>query len=66
MAEPKSSSTNTADREIVITRIFDAPRELVMTLRHVGLPPEMGEMAEAGWNESIDKLAETLEKEKSI
>ena len=31
MAESKaeSSSTNTADREIVITRVFDAPRELV-------------------------------------
>jgi uncharacterized protein YndB with AHSA1/START domain len=29
MAEPQSSSTNTADREIVITRVFDAPRELV-------------------------------------
>jgi|SRR5215813_1139172 len=25
----KSSSANTADREIVITRVFDAPRELV-------------------------------------
>jgi hypothetical protein len=129
MAEPKSSSTNVAGREIVTTRVFGAPRELVwkawteperlmrwrgpkyftspaceidlrvggkylfcvrspegqefwsagvycefeefdgktrLTLRHVGLPPEMGEMAEAGWNGSLDKLAESLEKEKSI
>ncbi|HEU0175161.1 MAG TPA: SRPBCC domain-containing protein [Blastocatellia bacterium] len=170
MAELNSSSTKTADREIVITRVFDAPRELVwkawteperlmrwwgpkdftsptckidlrlggkylfcmrspegqefwsagvyreiveperlvysdsladekgnpvpashygmpgdwpkemlvtvtfeefdgktrMTLRHIGLPPEMSEMAEAGWNGSLDKLAESLEKEKSI
>jgi uncharacterized protein YndB with AHSA1/START domain len=37
-----------------------------MTLRHAGFPVEMGEMAEAGWNGSLDKLAESLEKEKSI
>jgi uncharacterized protein YndB with AHSA1/START domain len=29
MAEPQSRSLNTADREIVITRVIDAPRELV-------------------------------------
>jgi uncharacterized protein YndB with AHSA1/START domain len=32
-----------------------------LTLRHVGMPAgEMGEQAEAGWNESLDKLAESL------
>jgi len=32
-----------------------------MTLRHVGFPAgQMGEMAEVGWNESFDKLAESL------
>ena len=38
-----------------------------LTLRHVGIPSGvMSEMATAGWNESFDKLAESLEKEKSI
>jgi hypothetical protein len=32
-----------------------------MTLRHIGIPPgTMSEMCEAGWNESFDKLAESL------
>lgn len=32
-----------------------------MTLRHVGIPPgEMSDMCKAGWNESFDKLAESL------
>lgn len=32
-----------------------------MTLRHEGLPTgEMAEMTGAGWNESFDKLAESL------
>jgi uncharacterized protein YndB with AHSA1/START domain len=32
-----------------------------MTLRHIGIPPgTMNEMCEAGWNESFDKLAESL------
>lgn len=32
-----------------------------MTLRHVGLPAgQMSEMTGAGWNESFDKLAESL------
>jgi len=32
-----------------------------MTLRHVDIPAgEMSEMCEAGWNESFDKLAESL------
>lgn len=32
-----------------------------MTLRHVGLPEgQMSDLAKAGWNESFDKLAESL------
>jgi uncharacterized protein YndB with AHSA1/START domain len=32
-----------------------------LTLRHVGIPVgEMSDMTEAGWNESLDKLAEVL------
>lgn len=32
-----------------------------MTLKHVGMPAgEMSDMAKAGWNESFDKLAESL------
>ena len=59
MAESKAKNNDPATkpsrRELVITRAFDGPRELVMS-----------EMAEAGWNESIDKLAKSLGKEKSI
>lgn len=33
----------------------------LMTLRHVGLPAgEMSEMCKTGWNESFDKLADSL------
>jgi uncharacterized protein YndB with AHSA1/START domain len=33
-----------------------------LTLRHAGMPAgEMGEQAEAGWNESLDKLAESVQ-----
>lgn len=32
----------------------------IMTLRHVGIPEEMIEECETGWNESLDKLAESL------
>lgn len=32
----------------------------MMTLRHAGIPGEMIEECEAGWNESFDKLAESL------
>ena len=32
-----------------------------MTLRHIGMPAgEMSELTQAGWNESFDKLAESL------
>lgn len=33
-----------------------------MTLRHVGIPAGMREMCEQGWNQSFDKLAESLRK----
>jgi len=53
--------------EMLVTVTFEeSDGKTRMTLRHVGLPPEMGEMAEAGWNGSLDKLAEVVEKEKSI
>jgi uncharacterized protein YndB with AHSA1/START domain len=32
-----------------------------MTLVHTGHPVEMADMAKQGWNESLDKLAESLE-----
>lgn len=31
-----------------------------MTLKHLGLPPQMREMCKAGWNESFDKLDKIL------
>ena len=31
-----------------------------MTLRHVGLPVAVRELAEAGWSESLDKVADVL------
>jgi uncharacterized protein YndB with AHSA1/START domain len=31
-----------------------------MVLRHVGIPSAMKEMCELGWNQSFDKLAESL------
>ena len=39
----------------------DLGSQTKMTLRHEGLPPgEMSEMTVAGWNESFDKLAESV------
>ncbi len=32
----------------------------IMTLRHVGVPPEIMDDCEAGWSSSFDKLAESL------
>jgi len=49
--------------EMLVTVTFeDAPGgKTKMTLRHSGLPAgEMKQMAGAGWNESFDKLAESL------
>jgi uncharacterized protein YndB with AHSA1/START domain len=48
--------------EMLITVIFEEEGgKTKLTLRHAGLPvgPD-GEMAQAGWNESLDKLAESL------
>ena len=48
--------------EFIVTVTFeDAGGTTTMTLRHAGFPAgEMGKMAGAGWNESFDKLAESL------
>ncbi len=50
--------------EMVVTVTFeDLGRRTRMILRHEGMPAgEMGEMANQGWNESLDKLAEILQK----
>jgi len=46
----------------LVTLIFEEHEgKTKLTLRHAGLPAgEMSEMAEAGWNESLDKLAASL------
>lgn len=48
--------------ELLVTLTFeDLGRKTKMTLVHEGLPAgEMTDMTSAGWNESLDKLAETL------
>jgi len=47
--------------EMLVTVTFEEQEgKTTMTLRHVGLPSEMSELAGAGWNESFDKLAESL------
>jgi uncharacterized protein YndB with AHSA1/START domain len=48
--------------ELQITLTFEEQDgKTKMTLRHVGFPAgQMKEMAGAGWNESFDKLAESL------
>lgn len=54
--------------ETLTTVMFEEHQDRTkLTLRHVGIPSGvMSEMAEAGWNGSLDKLAESLEREKSI
>lgn len=49
-------------KELLVTVTFDEEDgKTKLTLRHVGMPAgEMIEQAEAGWNESFDKLAESL------
>jgi uncharacterized protein YndB with AHSA1/START domain len=49
-------------RELVVRVTFEEHGgKTRMTLRHAGLPAgEMAEQTGAGWNESFDKLAETL------
>ena len=47
--------------ELLVTVTFEEHQgKTKMTLRHAGFPAEIGEMAEAGWNGSFDKLAESL------
>ena len=54
--------------ELLVTVTFEEHEgKTKLTLRHVGIPEgENRELAKAGWNESLDKLAEELEKEKSL
>ncbi len=48
--------------EMLVTVTFEEEKgKTKMTLRHAGLPPgTMSDMANAGWNQSFDKLAESL------
>lgn len=48
--------------EMLVTVTFEEENgKTKMTLKHAGMPAgEMGEMAQTGWNESFDKLAESL------
>lgn len=48
--------------ELEVTVTFEEQEgKTKMTLRHTGLPAgEMSDMTKAGWNESFDKLAESL------
>ncbi len=48
-------------REMQVTiTLEDINGKTKMTLKHVGLPPNMSDMTNTGWNESFDKLAESL------
>jgi uncharacterized protein YndB with AHSA1/START domain len=48
--------------ELLVTVTFeDQQGKTKLTLRHAGIPSgEMSDMTQAGWNESLDKLAEAL------
>ncbi len=47
--------------EMLVTITFeDVEGKTKMTLKHVGLPESMSDMTGTGWNESFDKLAESL------
>jgi uncharacterized protein YndB with AHSA1/START domain len=47
--------------EMLVTITFeDVDGKTKMTLKHVGLPESMSDMTRTGWNESFDKLAESL------
>jgi uncharacterized protein YndB with AHSA1/START domain len=47
--------------EMLVTVTFeDVAGKTKMTLKHVGLPAGMSDMTGTGWNESFDKLAESL------
>ncbi|MGE5250153.1 MAG: SRPBCC family protein [Bacteroidota bacterium] len=48
-------------RELLVTVTFEEQGGgTKMTLRHSGFPADQAVLAEQGWNESLDKLAETL------
>ena len=53
--------------ELLVTVTFEEHEgKTRLTLRHVGIPTgENRDLAEAGWDESFDKLSEYLGKEKS-
>ena len=47
--------------EMLLTVTFEEKDgKTKMTIRHDGMPVEMGDGANQGWNESLDKLAESL------
>jgi uncharacterized protein YndB with AHSA1/START domain len=47
--------------EMLVTITFeDVAGKTKMTLKHVGLPESMSDMTGTGWNESFDKLADSL------
>lgn len=48
------------EMEVIVT-FDDLGEKTKLKIRHIGMPGgEHGEMANQGWNESLDKLAETL------
>jgi uncharacterized protein YndB with AHSA1/START domain len=47
------------EMQVTIT-LEDVEGKTKMTLKHVGLPENMSDMTSTGWNESFDKLAESL------
>ena len=54
------SSDFPLELQVTVTLAEDAGTTR-MTLRHVGIPPgEMSDMCAEGWNQSFDKLAESL------
>jgi len=55
--------------ELLVTVTFEEyeSKKTKLTLKHTGIPTdEDRDLTEAGWNESFDKLAEDLGKEKSL
>ena len=47
--------------ELLVTVTFEEDKgKTKVTMQHTGIPGAMNEMANAGWNQSLDKLAESL------
>ena len=48
--------------ELLVTVTFEdhEGNKTKLTIRHEGMPTDIGDMASAGWNESLDKLAAVL------